>query len=242
MKITTKTIIRTLFMGLIAIPAGMVLAGPITWNTDSASASCTGGSGNSCTFTYNSYGLTARAFATVSNSATSSFQKATLTVWDGGLGVKSAGESSGSPQHALDNNGKKELIVFENNATDYSFTGFGIGWKYNDSDISAWVGSEVAGFDFTGKKFADLAGLGFTKMDFSNVPTNTTQSLGSLTGNFLILAPNFTADSKSDYVKIDQISGFITPPPPTNISEPGMLALMCIALVALGACGSRRTV
>lgn len=98
MKITTKTIIRTLFMGLIAIPAGMVLAGSITWDTDSASASCAGGSGNSCTFTYNSYGLTARAFATVSNSATSSFQKATLTVWDGGLGVKSAGEKLQKPK------------------------------------------------------------------------------------------------------------------------------------------------
>lgn len=227
-------------MGLIAIPAGMVLAGPITWDTDSASASCAGGSGNSCTFTYNSYGLTARAFATVSNSATSSFQKATLTVWDGGLGVKSAGESSANPQHALDNNGKKELIVFENNATDYSFTGFGIGWKSNDSDISAWVGSLAAGFDFTGKKFADLAGLGFTKLDFSNVPTNTTQSLGSLAGNFLILAPN--SASSNDYVKIDQISGFIPPPPPTNISEPGILMLMGVALIALGACRSRRTV
>jgi hypothetical protein len=184
----------------------------------------------------------------VSNSATSSFQKATLTVWDGGLGVKSAGESSGSPQHALDNNGKKELIVFENNATDYSFTGFGIGWKsndwrYNDSDISAWVGSLAAGFDFTGKKFADLAGLGFTKLDFSNVPTNTTQSLGSLAGNFLILAPKPANSNSNDYVKIDQVSGFIPPPPPpTNISEPGMLALMGIALVALGACRSRRTV
>ena len=100
----------------------------------------------------------------------------------------------------------------------------------------------AAGFDFTGQKFADLAGLGFTKMDFSNVPTNTTQSLGSLAGNFLILAPNFAADSKSDYVKIDQISGFIPPPPPTNISEPGMLALIGIALVALGACRNRRTV
>jgi hypothetical protein len=98
----------------------------------------------------------------------------------------------------------------------------------------------AAGFDFTGKKFADLAGLGFTKLDFSNVPTNTTQSLGSLAGNFLILAPNFA--SSNDYVKIDQISGFIPPPPPTKISEPGILMLMGVALIALGACRSRRTV
>ncbi len=223
MKNIIKTVTILLSMGLI----GSVSAGPVTWNTSSGSATCSGGVGNSCTFTESGHTLKAHAYSTTNNSGSGAFEKATLTVWSGGLGVKNPDQSneSGSPHHALDDDGRDELIVFENNYPGYAFTGFEIGWRRSDSDISAWVGSLSANYDFTGVKFSDLTGLGFTKADFSNVPTNTLRSLGSLVGNYLILAPS--DDSNSEYVKISQISGQT----PTRISEPGIVALFGIAFV-----------
>ncbi len=237
MKRLTATAIITLGIGL----AGPTLAGPATWNTNSSTGVCSGGVGNLCTFTKDSYTLMARAYSTTDIYGNNAFEKATLTRYSGGLGVHSIGESWGSPQHALDDNGKDELIVFENSAPGYAYTGFEIGWRYNDSDISAWVGTLAGGYDFTGTKFSDLAGLGFTKFNFSNVPTNTTRSLGSTpnVGNYLILAPR--ADRNLEFVKISQISGQI-PIPPASVSEPGILALFGIALIGFWANKRRKII
>mgnify|MGYP000454037027 CR=1 FL=1 len=223
MKKLTVTGILTLSIGLI----GSAVANPISWDTNYSSGSCSSGVGNACTYNKDGYELTARAYSTKNNSGTGKFEKATITRWSGGIGVKNPDQwnEGRSPNHSLDDSGRDELIVFENNAPGYTFTGFEIGWRYHDSDLSAWVGDIAADYDFTGKKFSDLAGLGFTKINFSNVPTNTTRSLGANTGNHLLLAPR--EDGNSEYVKISQINGEAT----TQVSEPGMLALFGIALV-----------
>ena len=225
MKQLITTGIITLSIGL----AGPVLAGAVDWETDKYHGTCTSGAGNACTFNEYDYTLTARAYSSKYNSGSGAFKEATLIRFGGGLGVRNPDDwnEGRSPQHALDNSGKDEMIVFENNASGYSFTGFDIGWRYNDSDIYAWVGTLASDYDFTGKRFSDLAGLGFTRSSFSNVPTDTTQSLESGVGNYLILAPR----GSNDYVKINGISGNI----PTQVSEPGMLALFGIALVGFWA-------
>ncbi|MCP5244948.1 MAG: PEP-CTERM sorting domain-containing protein [Burkholderiales bacterium] len=222
-----KTAIALLCFGFV----GALSADPVTWDTYAGAGICTSGVGNNCKFTDSSHTLTAYAYSTTDNSGTTEFEKATLTVWSGGLGVKNPDQSNenSSPNHALDDNGRDELIVFENGDPGNYFTGFKIGWRYSDSDISAWVGSLSTNYDFTGTRFSDLAGMGFTKVDFSNVPTNTQRSLGSLAGNYLILAPS--ADSNSEYVKISQVSGEI----PNKVSEPGIMALFAVTLMGLWA-------
>ncbi len=227
-----KTGIIILGLGL----TGSVLAGPVTWNTTSGSAVCSSGVGNSCSFTNSGYTLTGRAYSTTNNSGTGQFEEATLTRYSGGLGVKNPDQNNenSSPNHALDDSGRDELIVFENNNPGYAFTGFGIGWRQNDSDISTWVGTLAANYDFTGTRFSDLAGLGFTKIDFTNVLVNSPRSLGGAVGNYLILAPR--ADGNSDYFKVSAISGRI----PTQVSEPGILVLFAVTLLGLGA--SRRRI
>jgi hypothetical protein len=232
--------------------AGTAGAIPITWDT--SAGSCTSGSGNSCTFNTGGEIVSARAYATSNNSGTGVFQDATIKLFDGGIGVRAPGEGTSSPNHATDNAGRDEIVVFEYDDKGYNPTGFEIGWRSGDSDIRAWIGGETlgAGYDFAGERVSDLAGLGFTLFNFSNVSINTFISFNtSLTGYYLILAPQQVGngfDKREDYFKISEIAGtpppVVVPPrdpdPQVEIPEPGTAALLGIALAGLWASRRRK--
>ena len=189
---------KLLIMSAWLISAGLAGNGsatPVSWGLGSPSGTCTTGVGNECTFTSDEKTLKARAYATNDNPGLGLFVKGTLNRFNGGLGVKNpdeVGKNGKAPQHAVDNDGKDELIVFEFSNTDYRFTGFQIGWRQNDADIRAWIGGDGlgAGYNFFGKKFSTLGSLGFTAFDFLNVPVGTTQNFGTdgMAGRYLILA------------------------------------------------------
>lgn len=231
-------------------------ATPLHWNLNTSTDNCNNsGIGNTCEFTSNTgEEIKVNAYSTNNNNGTGTFAKATLTVWSGGIGVKNSFDSneSGSPNHATDNDGKDDLVVFQHYDPSYLFTGFQIGWKQSDADITAWIGGNSLGanYDFTGKHFSDLAGLGFTKFTFSNVAVNTTQDLDPDTvGRYLIIAPtefdsrtncgsrHRSACDQYDYFKISQISG----DEPVTIPEPGTLALFGISLFGLWLSSSLRS-
>lgn len=229
---------------------GSVVAGSITWNTIVGNGSCTSDTGNSCTFTGNDGEiLKARAYATNDNDGSGTFKKATLTIWDAGLGVKNTDDflEDYTPNHAADNFGKNDLVVFEyaslSDFITYEYTGFEIGWKFLDADINVWIGGSglSANYDFTGIKFSELAGLGFTKFDFNNVPINSQQNLVNAPGPYLLLAPKL--DDFNDFFKISQINGKITEErlPAAEIPEPGSIALFGAALIGLWANRRKRS-
>ncbi len=220
-------------------------ATPLHWNLNTSTDDCNNsGVGNTCEFISNTgEEIKVNAYSTNNNNGTGAFAQATLTVWSGGIGVKNPFDSneSSSPNHATDNSGKDDLVVFQHYDPSYLFTGFQIGWKSTDADITAWIGGNSLGanYDFTGKHFSDLAGLGFTKFTFNNVSVNTTQDLDPDTiGRYLIIAPtefdsrtncgprHRSACDQYDYFKISQISG----DEPVTVPEPGTLALFGIAI------------
>jgi len=227
MKKLIATGILTLSIGSI----GSALAGPVSFDTTSSTSdgTCSSGVGNACTYTVDGSTITAQAFSTSNNASNNPFVAARIRTFSGGLGVQNTGENGSSPNHTLDNNGRTDVIIFESNTPGFSFAGFEIGFRHNDSDISAYIGDLAAGFDLTGRRFSQLAGLGFTKINFNNVPVDSTRLFGSNTGNHLILAAR--TNHSNDYVKVSQINGQTT----TQVSEPGMLALFGIALVGFWA-------
>lgn len=235
--------------------AGMAAATVVKWDTERYSSStiddCSNGVGNSCTFDKGGEIVTARAYSTTNNNGLGTFEKATINVYDGGIGVRNPDQSNerNSPHHAVDSNGRDEIVVFEYDDSGYNPTGFEIGWKSGDADIRAWIGGENlgAGYDFTGERFSDLAGLGFTLINFSNVSVDTFKSFNmDLTGRYLIFAPQLYNtdgyDRRYDYFKISQIAGepgvVVIPPDPdpqTPVTEPGTAALLGIALAGFWA-------
>lgn len=181
------------------------------------------------------------AWSTSADSPTSLLVGATITDQDGsGIGVNSGGESSGSPQHAIDSSGKDELILI-NFGTSVALTGVSTGWSYNDTDISLlrWDGNgapNLAAMSLTGA--AGLLNSGWTLVasqdldgqatsgatyssQFSTSGFNSTTSsswwivsayFGSSAGNL---------DKDNDYFKLLKVSGCVGSYTTTNGCQPG---------------------
>lgn len=232
-----------------------------------ASLAMVGGAANAATWTYSSTGpasssgLTATATAfSAANSSTSTIT-ATTAYYSGGLGVKSSGESTTSPQHAIDNNGAIETVMlsFSNgvggitSADKVNLTAATFGWVSGDSDFSvyAYTGASAAPSPL-GVSYSNLTSNGWTLIGHYNgggsAATNTFSN-SVYSSNWLIGAYNGLGtglDKGDDYFKLASVSGSLCPttgtPPagcgngggtPGGVPEPGTLLLMGAGLLGL---------
>lgn len=199
------------------------------------------------------------AFSTTGTSGT--FAAATLTSWDGGLGVQANGavNDSGTPQHAIDNSGYTDMILLNFGSAKIDLDSVKIGWNNNgDADISVfrYIGTSASptpaglsatnmssgGWELVGN-YADLSTSGAR-------PVNSTDKSSSW---WLISAysegfgsskeaAGGTLGSGNDYFKVLSVAGNVVPPPPTSkIPEPGSLALMGIAMAGFVATRRRKS-
>jgi hypothetical protein len=241
---------RTRSVAVIASLAASLMAAPafadatFTWNTkDNGSYT-----GNSSQYTFSANGnpnekVKVRAYSLSGLTTSSTFQNSSVGVYSGGLGVTSSGES-GSPQHAVDNSGRYDFLLFEFDNSNYKNFGFQIGWKDTDSDVQVWVGDAAAGLNLTNAAacnsscdFTDLGLMGFNAPEtFDNVALNTTKSVsGQLSGRYLLVAGKLS--SSNDFFKVSLINGIETT---RQVAEPSSLALVAMAVAGVGFVGRRR--
>jgi len=256
------TIGKKLFNFVFGLIAVVLLASPkfsyaVTWDfTCSNQSGCGNNNFSSLTFISGGQSLIAEAFATTNTDGTGNFQTATLGWYSHGLGVHSQGESTQSPNHAVDNNGQNEMVVFRFPNDTYISTSVFLsvfGDTSLDTDIYAFVGSGGAcnNFAFTSLSYATLSANGFTAYGSPNAQLNgntgsdrtagLNQSNLNLSGQCLIIGANNS--QSDDYFKIGALTAnAITTRIQTNVPEPSSFLLLGIGLFGLRALIARRVV
>lgn len=163
-------------VGLTGALAIMPAHADFSWTFDSnpAAGNCEASAvGNSCTTSSTMGGMTVDLVATgwassLEDDPGSEIEEATLNLWDG-LAVQAQGETLGGvPEHATDNNGKLEAIMFafedsSGDAVDVDLKSITQGW-HQDADFSllAYTGNPALAPNLLGNNFDDLTSSGWT--------------------------------------------------------------------------------
>ena len=196
---------------IVVLPLPRAQASSLTWDTCAGFPACSFGlepsgrtSHGSGTDRYYSFGaledpsqqLLAGAFQTTTSMGTGSVVKTYINIFNGGLG---AGHE-GVPEHAVDNVGPDEFIVFVLPADGFVPVSFSIGYEDGDADITTFIGGSWASVDALAAFLGGSGGwdafggpltssLGFVQQTFLDVDPGVPQVFsGEAAGRFLVIA------------------------------------------------------
>ncbi|GEM_PF-1938234 len=179
----------------------------------------------------------------------SPFKSAFVGVYGGGIGVSNCYDSItndgsqcgelGSPQHAIDTDGKRDFLLLEFD-TVVSAQAFQIGWAGEDSDVQLWVGSAATGpgLDLTNACVSGcaktLTSLGFSSgVNHENVALNTNVVINPPNNSRYLLVSGQLGES-NDYFKFKSITTCLPLPSPGTLSLFGFVMLGMLGLRGSG--------
>jgi len=229
---------------------GLAQAGTISFNQNT----CQSAAGLNCSVNVSGVNYSA-ALSGWSAQPASKFGGASVVYYQGsGLGISSPGESTVSPDHAVDNNGATEAFLINFNSPNFALNQLSIGWMYGDADVSILRYTGTAAPVLGDRTVADLAGsAGWDWVgDYSTLSTSAPLSFNDSgtvkTASWWLVSAYDSAYSgkpataaltnDNDYFKLSGFGGsIVTPPPPptTSVPEPSTLALSALALVGFAA-------